>query len=178
MNETNLFDAIRDILGALEQIQVDSTHALLTSASNHGVTDNRQIAYILATACHECGLQPISEHLASREGRPYNNPDPETGQTYYGRGFVQVTWKGNYASFGTLLGLDLLHHPELALVPQNAAEIAVIGMKDGRFTGVGLSRYFNDDRTDWINARKIINGLDQADRIAGYAQKIYNSINE
>lgn len=177
MNETNLFNTLRSILGALQQIQVDSTHALLASCTKHNVSDNRHIAYILATACHECGLRPIEEHLASREGHSYNNPDPTTGQTYYGRGLVQLTWKGNYGTFGTLLGIDLIHHPELALVPYNAAEIAVIGMKDGRFTGVGLSKYFNDEKTDWVNARKIINGLDQADRIAGYGLKIFEAIN-
>lgn len=177
MNETNLFNSIREILGPLSQIQVDSTHAILQACTAHNITDNRQVAYILATACHESGLQPISEHLESRQGHSYNNPDPLTGKIYYGRGFVQLTWKGNYMTFGRLIGVDLVSFPEQALEIPNASQIIVIGMKDGRFTGVGLSKYFNDERTDYVNARKIVNGLDQADRIAGYAEKIFNAIN-
>jgi hypothetical protein len=44
-------------------------------------------------------------------------------------------------------------------------------MQCGMFTGVGLDRFFNDQREDYINARKIVNGLDRAELIAGYAQK-------
>ena len=170
-----LFDAIRSILGPLSQPQVDTVNAILLSCENHGVTDHRQIAYIIATGIHECGLKPIPESLGSRQGRKYNNPDPVTGQTYYGRGIVQLTWKDNYQTFGNLLHLDLIHNPDLALQIPTAAEIAVIGMKGGMFTGVGLSRYFNDTRTDAVNCRKVINGLDQANLIAGYYDKVFNA---
>jgi putative chitinase len=69
-----------------------------------------------------------------------------------------------------------LHNPELALNPNIGAKIAVIGMRDGLFTGVNLERYFNDTRTDAINARKIINGTDKADLIASYYKVIFNQI--
>jgi putative chitinase len=49
-------------------------------------------------------------------------------------------------------------------------------MRDGLFTGVNLERYFNDTRTDAINARKIINGTDKADLIASYYKVIFNQI--
>lgn len=176
MNLTELFNSIRSIIGALSQPQVDTVNAILDSCSKHSVTDERQIAYIIATGIHECGLKPIPENPGSRNGRPYNNPDPVTHQTYYGRGIVQLTWKGNYKTFGDLLGIDLINSPDEALEIPVASEIAVIGMKGGMFTGVGLSRYFNDDRTDWVNARKIINGLDQAQKIAGYGQTVYDGL--
>ena len=44
-------------------------------------------------------------------------------------------------------------------------------MTQGLFTGVNLARYFNDQREDWVNARKIINGLDKAEVISLYARK-------
>ena len=49
-------------------------------------------------------------------------------------------------------------------------------MNTGLYTGVKLSTYFNDVKTDPINARKIINGLDCADKICDYYNKFYNSI--
>jgi putative chitinase len=49
-------------------------------------------------------------------------------------------------------------------------------MTQGLFTGVNLSRYFNDQREDYVSARKIINGTDKADLIALYAKKFLNCI--
>ncbi|TOE35570.1 hypothetical protein CGJ43_25525, partial [Vibrio parahaemolyticus] len=55
------------------------------------------LAYVLATTYHETGhtMKPIEE-WGKGQGRPYGEPDPETGQTYYGRGYVQLTWLANY----------------------------------------------------------------------------------
>ena len=50
------------------------------------------------------------------------------------------------------------------------------GMINGRFTGKKLSDYFNPTAASWINARRIINGLDKANLIAGYAQQYYAAI--
>ncbi len=63
-------------------------------------------------------------------------------------------------------------HPEHALEPTTAYAIMSHGMRSGSFTGVGLSRYIHDDVCDYLNARRIINELDQAERIAAYAQKL------
>lgn len=170
MNQTLLFNSLRQINGELSQWQVDSVNAILQECANHAVTDAHQIAYILATCYHESRLKPISE-IGAGKGHPYGIPDPITHQTYYGRGFVQLTWKGNYQEFGNLLKIDLVNHPELALQTNYAAQILVIGMKGGLFTGVGLNKYFGVTQ-DPINARKIINGLDCASLIAGYYQHI------
>lgn len=177
MDETKLFQSIKSILGPLSQIQIVATHAILASCAKHGITDKRHIAYILATGCHECHLKPVRESVASRTGRFYNVPDKVTGQIYYGRGCpTQITLEANYATFGKLLGIDLVHNPDLALDIHNGAEIGAIGMRDGLFTGVGLSRYFNAERNDPFNARKIINGLDKAELIKGYYEIIYKAI--
>ncbi|WP_337739427.1 hypothetical protein [Agrobacterium vitis] len=47
-------------------------------------------------------------------------------------------------------------------------------MTEGWFTGRKLSDYFTPSSSDWVNARKIINRLDRAQDIAGYA-KAFNS---
>jgi hypothetical protein len=42
-------------------------------------------------------------------------------------------------------------------------------MKRGIFTGVKLDDYISNNHVDFWSARKIINGLDQADQIQSYA---------
>jgi predicted chitinase len=110
-------------------------------------------------------MQPIEEYGRGR-GRAYGAPDVATGQTYYGRGYVQLIWKTNYAKTAALTGVDLVNHPELALEPKIAALIMFEGMKGGLFTGIGLGRYFSVTADDPVNARRVINGSDRAEEIA------------
>lgn len=42
-------------------------------------------------------------------------------------------------------------------------------MRDGKFTGVGLSRYINANKCDFYNARRIVNGMDKARTFANSA---------
>ena len=133
----------------------------------------RQVAYMLATAKHETAntFAPIEEY-GKGKGLPYGQPDPVTGLVYFGRGYVQLTWARNYKSMGKALNLPLFLHPDLALRYDVAYKIMSYGMIHGTFTGVSLSRYINEGKTDYLNARKIINGTDKADLIAGYATAI------
>ena len=133
----------------------------------------RQAAYMLATAKHETAntFAPIEEY-GKGKGLPYGQPDPVTGLVYFGRGYVQLTWARNYKSMGKALNLPLFLHPDLALRYDVAYKIMSYGMTHGTFTGVALSRYINEGKTDYLNARKIINGTDKADLIAGYASAI------
>lgn len=144
------------------------------------ITDLRWLAYMLATVKHECAGHwlPIEE-FGKGQGKAYGKPvtvtDPSGKQftnVYYGRGYVQLTWKDNYATMGTQLGNRLVYEPQLALDPVIAYKIMSLGMRKGMFTGVGLSKYINADKCDYVNARRIINGTDQAEKIAGYAQKL------
>jgi len=184
MDKATFYDAIRTHLfgGHLSQSQVDGIEAILTACA--GIHDQRQVAYILATIYHECDkkMQPIEEYgkgkghpygrKVKRIGQPYTTPD----QIYYGRGYVQLTWFENYAYQSKLLGIDLLNHPELALQPDIAAKILIHGMLHGDFTGHFLDQYFNKDEEDFVSARKIINGLDMANNIAGYALIFYRAL--
>ena len=133
----------------------------------------RQVAYMLATAKHETAntFAPIEEY-GKGKGLPYGKPDRKTGLVYFGRGYVQLTWVKNYQTMGTVLGLPLYTQPDLALRYDVAYKIMSYGMTHGTFTGVGLIRYINEGKTDYQNARKIINGTDKADLIAGYASAI------
>jgi putative chitinase len=144
------------------------------------ITDIRWLAYMLATVKHECAdrWQPIEE-FGKGKGLKYGNPvtvkDPQGNEftnVYYGRGYVQLTWDWNYRAMGEKLGNRLLYEPQLALDPEVAYQIMSLGMRNGSFTGKGLSKYINDQQCDYVNARRIINGTDKAQTIAGYATKL------
>ncbi len=66
--------------------------------------------------------------------------------------------------------------PELACQPDIALYIAIHGFKTGAFTGKKLENYINTQSTDYVNARRVINGLDKADLIAGYAVKFEKEV--
>lgn len=73
----------------------------------------------------------------------------------------------------SVCSVDLVKNPELALDVKNCVKILLHGMLNGSFTGKKLSDYFNKDKGDWINARRIINVLDKASLISGYAKRYY-----
>lgn len=147
--------------------------------ADDGYTNLRQLAYVLATAYHESAhtWNPSIREYGRGKGRKYGMPHPKTGQVYYGRGLCQLTWYFNYDNFSKILGMDLRNNPDLALDPKNSVDIIMIGMRDGIFTGHKLNMHLDDDGyTDWIGARKIINGTDRASMIAGYAKALYKCL--
>lgn len=163
------FKGVRGVTGSLDQVQVSVINSLLTDASHWSVS---WLAYGLATAWHEARLKPIEE-IGKGKGRKYGVPD-KTGQVPYGRGLVQLTWDYNYARADKELGLGgaLVKDYDLALDSMVAGKILVGGMEEGWFTGKKLADYLPDPRgTDaqFREARRIINGTDRAELIAGYA---------
>lgn len=178
MNRKAFFDVIREPLfyGALAAHQVAGLDALLDTwdtlleRDTWPNVDARWAAYPLATAYHETGrtMIPVRERGLGA-GHPYGVPDPGTGQTYYGRGHVQLTWRDNYARMEAKFGQPLLMNPDLALDMRLSAQILFTGMADGNFTGKRLSQFFKPDGTsDAVHARLIVNGMDRALEIAGY----------
>lgn len=153
--------------------------AIVNECVRQGVNDKAQIAYVLATAQHESGSGQYLEEIASGEayeGRSdLGNVNPGDGVRFKGRGLAQVTGRRNYQDWSQRLGVDLVGNPELASEPGNALTILVLGSRDGTFTGAKLSDYISGSNADFYNARRIINGTDRADLIAGYAQEYIGS---
>ena len=180
INRKFFFDYVRKALfgNALNKGQVEGMDALLDVwEESYAKEDDRWLAYVLATAFHETAftMQPIEEY-GKGKGHPYGVKDPTTGKAYYGRGFVQLTWKANYKSLGTKLGVDLVKKPELALELDIATKITFLGMMEGIFTGKKLDDFFSGTTEDWYHARRIINGLDKAEAIGKYGKKFYAAI--
>jgi predicted chitinase len=111
-------------------------------------------------------------------GKMLGNTKPGDGALYHGRGFVQLTGRRNYTKAKTLTGVDLISDPARAKEPDIAYQIAIQGMTDGWFTGKKLANYFVGDTADYVNARRIINGQDQADRIADIARRYSEILRE
>lgn len=176
-NSKAFFDAVKSITSSLNQTQVDSINAILKHASHQPLG---WVAYELATAWHEARFKPQSE-WGKGKGRPYGNPGKHFGQAPYGRGLVQLTWDRNYEWADKRFGLNgaLLKNFDLALEPDLAARILVIGMEEGAFTGKKLADYltgWRGDKQSFINSRRIVNGTDKADLIAGYAMQFQNAL--
>jgi len=88
-----------------------------------------------------------------------------------------LTWKYNYEKYGKLLSKDLVKHPELALETEIALFVLVHGFKTGAFTGKKISDYINAHETDFVNARRCINGKNKAVEIAALAETHLASLN-
>lgn len=176
-NSKAFLDAVKAITSSLSQTQVDSINAILKHASHHPLG---WVGYELATAWHEARFKPQSE-WGKGKGRPYGKPGAYYGQAPYGRGFVQLTWDKNYEWANKRFGLNgaLLKNFDLALEPDLAARILVTGMEEGAFTGKKLSDYltgWRGDKQSFINSRRIVNGTDKADLIAGHAMQFQNAL--
>ena len=161
----------------MQQVQVDGQNVILSlyegQYTGTPFTDLRWLAYLLASVYHETATRCWSlKEFGEGAGHEYGEVDPETGQRYFGRGLIQITWRDNYSRASKMLALiddrDLEWHPDVALDSLIAARIAFRGMAEGFFTGKKLGDYFNLDTEDPIEARRIINGTDKAELIAGY----------
>jgi hypothetical protein len=175
------FEQIKKSLfgGKFTQSQVAGLDALLDRWDNSGLTDLRYLAYMLATTFHETArtMQPIREYGRGK-GMKYGVKTKYGGQVAYGRGFVQLTWAYNYerADKELALGGALLRDFDLALDLKIASRILFEGMQEGWFTGKKLADYITPTKTDFKNARRIINGTDKAATIAGYAEAFWSAL--
>lgn len=188
--------------GKLTTDQVKGMDAIISAGAD---LDLRWLAYALATAYHETGqtMVPVIENLnysaagllktfpkyftraeaakyarnpVAIANRAYanrlGNGDEASGDGFRwrGRGIVQLTGRTNYRRFA------LIADPDAIMELDRSVEIMLDGMTKGKFTGLKLADFFTDKKADWVNARRIINALDKAELIAGYAKKFHAAL--
>jgi putative chitinase len=145
--------------------------AIIEASERNGLLRN-QVAYVLATSHWETAHthKPVKEaYWLTEDWRKENL----RYYPWYGRGYVQLTWKDNYKRAQEALGLGtlLIDEPDNALQPQIATAVIVVGMKEGWFTGKKLDDYITLQRSDFVGARRIVNGTDKATAIAALAMQ-------
>ncbi len=121
-------------------------------------TPAAQIA-VIATISTEVGsFEPINEYGSNEyftrmyEGRKdLGNLNTGDGARYHGRGFIQLTGRYNYRTYGEMLDIPLEESPELALEPLNAAKILVLYFKTHSIAEQA-------QKEDWQAVRKSVNG--------------------
>lgn len=162
----------------IRSVAKKSVPLILAEARKQGLSAN-QTAYVLATVQTESQMGLYMYELDKGQGKH---------GIYYGRGFVQITWKYNYQYWSRRLGIDLVGNPDLAAKPEVAVKILIGGMKDGTFTGMSpngtylpsaaqkLSDYINASKTDYVGARRIVNGQDKAGAIATDARRYQKAL--
>lgn len=179
MNYEKFFDTLRPKLGPFSVSQVVGMEFLVNSMGAEFVPLN-DAAYMLATAWHETAkkMMPIREYGDAAyfkrmydihgdrpaKARELGNTQPGDGARYCGRGYVQITGRDNYKKFG------IEDTPDRALDRTVAFDIMLRGMRQGMFTNKKLSDYIGPEKADFLNARRIINGMDKAGTIAAYAK--------
>lgn len=173
-NRKQFFDGLRKRIDeTISQEQVDGLEFLLGEFETdpHWV-DLRHIAYALATVFHETAgsFQPVEEgyYLGSKE-RVEKFQKTLRYFPYFGRGYVQLTWRTNYEKAGRAIDVDLVGNPELALKADIAFRVLTLGLFRGWYGGK-LTTYINETKCDYVNARRCVNGRDKAGLIAGYAK--------
>lgn len=196
-NRKKFFDGYRERFGPLTQELVDALEYLLgriEADTRFGTTetDRRMLSYCLGTFKWETShtFEPIDEIGGdayfnkrygpnTQAGKNVGNTQPGDGARFHGRGYVQLTGRANYNKAKKLTGVDLIADPDRAKERELAYQIAIQGMLDGWFTGRKLSQYFKPDGTaNYEGARAIINGTDQATRIADIGRRFSEILSE
>ena len=115
----------------------------------------------------------LGSSAAAKSTSTYDSDDGDE-QSYFGRGYVQLTWWSNYARAGAAIGhgLDLLFDPELVKDPQIAYTIMSHGMRTGEgfANGKRFANYFYGTHADYVHARAMVNGADHRNEIAQLAR--------
>ena len=131
--------ALAAVTGAPEANIRLSWPLLLDALEARGIGDRPvQIAAIGTTAVETGSFMPIPEYASgvAYEGRAdLGNTQPGDGPRYKGRGFIQLTGRANYRTYGQAIGVGLEDNPDLALDPNVAAHVFAV--------------YFTDHRIRW-----------------------------
>lgn len=131
---------------------------ILEALHEYSILDKQVLIGLLATVRVETGgMQPIHEWGGESYWRQYEgrqdlgNVNPGDGVKYHGRGYIQLTGRANYRTYGKKLNVDLENNPDLALDPLISARVLACYFKE---RGVATAARAGD----WRRVRKLVNG--------------------
>jgi predicted chitinase len=169
---------IAAVIGCPVDNVVTNWPPLLAALAEHGIdTLPCQIA-TLATVGTEVGsFAPINEFGGDAyftrmyEGRKdLGNVRAGDGARYHGRGYIQLTGRANYRTYGEKLGVPLEKQPDLALRPEVAAKVLAAYVADH-----GIAKLAADG--DWQGVRRKVNGgLNGWDRFSSLVQGLQQAV--
>lgn len=182
--------------------QVAGIDNLLDVWERYFVADSDSLlGYNLGTSFHETAgtMQPITDRGSrayfdkyepgTRLGKVLGNTALGDAYLFRGEGHVQNTGRANAlkATRGInelfRLGIDLVAHPEQRGDPFISAISLFLGNKEGWWTGKDLLDYIDgipeseaEDLREFVQARRVVNGTDKAEKIAGHAMEFYKAL--
>ncbi len=143
-----------------------------------GMTDRASRIAAVATVVTEVGkgFRPIREYGSRSyfthmyDGRAdLGNTRPGDGARYHGRGYIQLTGRANYRSYGKRLGLDLESRPGLALRPDVGARVLAAYFKQHRVADSAQRGQWRDVRlkvngglNGWTRYKRLVSSLQRA----------------
>lgn len=128
---------------------------LYAALEHYGAESLRsQVGAVATVAVETPRFLPIPEYASGTayEGRQdLGNIHQGDGPRYKGRGYIQLTGRTNYRTYGHQIGVDLEADPDLALEPLNAAAIFAVYWTSHHIPAACEAR-------DWKRVRKLVNG--------------------
>lgn len=143
---------------------IDANWPLIWASLDHQEIDSAacEIAAIATVAVETGNFAPIRErggpgyfkklywdnqHLAAELG----NKSADDAVRFPGRGFVQISGRGNYEYYGKVIHRDLVANPDDALLPVVAADILAVYFRDRRV-------HVAAQQGRWERVRRLVNG--------------------
>jgi predicted chitinase len=149
--------------------------AIYAALEERGAASRASCAGAVATIAIETAstFAPIDEYggeayfTRQYEGRAdLGNTQPGDGARYHGRGFIQLTGRANYRTYGERYGADLVGQPDLALDAAIASQV---------FADYWVARGIPAacERGDWPQVRKSVQGGSNGlDRLIAMVQRL------
>jgi Chitinase class I len=173
-------NTISEILGPFGPIEnVRANWPLIESAlERNEINSLATVIAAIATVAVETGrFSPIRERggpayfTKNYEGRAdLGNTQPGDGAKFFGRGYIQITGRGNYSEYGRGIGVDLVANPDLALDPAIGAQVLALF-----FRAKNIPRLA--DAGKWESVRRRVNGgLNGWDRFSAYVGELSKAL--
>lgn len=95
------------------------------------------------------------------------------GYNFRGRGFNQITGRGNYQIYGDSIGVDLVSNPDLVSTPEIASKVIISFMKKGIDSLKRIGKFKGKDINDFSDQKSAYNAVYNIN--AGTGKDLYDA---